>query len=249
MSPLTDENIIRIWETGYRQHPLDRALTILVIYEPGITREQLAGLPIASRDDRLLEVREQGFGTQIEALLQCPQCSEELEFSLSTKELRSRVNKQSLAYGGSENPLEISVDDMTIRLRLPDSRDLAAVVGYDHIQTARREIVKRCIIGVGSNGKSNASDGYPPGAIRAAEIKIAECQKQSEILLDIQCSSCGSKGQLMFDIVSFLWQEISMRAKKLLNDIHLLASAYGWTEADVLALSPGRRQFYLEAVS
>jgi hypothetical protein len=29
--------------------------------------------------------------------------------------------------------------------------------------------------------------------------------------------------------------------------VHALARSYGWTEADVLAISPTRRRFYLEA--
>jgi hypothetical protein len=28
--------------------------------------------------------------------------------------------------------------------------------------------------------------------------------------------------------------------------VHLLASAYGWSEGDILSMSPVRRQFYLE---
>ena len=35
----------------------------------------------------------------------------------------------------------------------------------------------------------------------------------------------------------------------LVHAVHALASAYGWTEADVLAVGPWRRQVYLQAVS
>jgi len=34
----------------------------------------------------------------------------------------------------------------------------------------------------------------------------------------------------------------------LLDDIHLLASAYGWTEDEVLRLSPMRREAYVRRV-
>jgi hypothetical protein len=33
-----------------------------------------------------------------------------------------------------------------------------------------------------------------------------------------------------------------------LRDVHELASAYGWRESEILALSPQRRQAYLELV-
>ena len=55
--------------------------------------------------------------------------------------------------------------------------------------------------------------------------------------------------QLTLDIVSFLWSEISSLAKRHLREVHTLAWAYGWSEADILAMSPARRQFYLESVS
>jgi hypothetical protein len=31
-----------------------------------------------------------------------------------------------------------------------------------------------------------------------------------------------------------------------LNDVHLLATSYGWRESDILAMSAVRRQFYIE---
>ena len=46
--------------------------------------------------------------------------------------------------------------------------------------------------------------------------------------------------------MSFLWTEIEAWAWRMLSDVHTLARAYGWGERDILALSPTRRQFYLE---
>jgi hypothetical protein len=36
------------------------------------------------------------------------------------------------------------------------------------------------------------------------------------------------------------------RARALLAEVHSLARAYGWTEPEILALSPQRRAAYLE---
>jgi hypothetical protein len=35
----------------------------------------------------------------------------------------------------------------------------------------------------------------------------------------------------------------------MLRDVHALATAYGWREADIVAMSPWRRQVYLDMVS
>ncbi len=51
-----------------------------------------------------------------------------------------------------------------------------------------------------------------------------------------------------FDIVSFLWNELNAWAIRTLREVHILASAYGWSETDILAMSPWRRQFYLEVL-
>jgi hypothetical protein len=53
----------------------------------------------------------------------------------------------------------------------------------------------------------------------------------------------------MFDIGAFLWEEIAAQARRLLREVHTLARAYGWREADILVMSAARRQAYLEMVS
>jgi len=47
----------------------------------------------------------------------------------------------------------------------------------------------------------------------------------------------------------FLWTEITSQARRLLHEVHLLATTYGWHEADILAMSAIRRQYYLEMVA
>jgi hypothetical protein len=39
-----------------------------------------------------------------------------------------------------------------------------------------------------------------------------------------------------------------VHARSLLAEVHSLARAYGWTESEILALSPQRRSTYLEMV-
>jgi hypothetical protein len=43
-----------------------------------------------------------------------------------------------------------------------------------------------------------------------------------------------------------LWQKVQLAAERLLLDIDTLARAYGWTESDVLRLSPVRRAAYVQ---
>ena len=52
----------------------------------------------------------------------------------------------------------------------------------------------------------------------------------------------------MLDIGSFVWAEIESRARRLLWEVHTLASAYGWSEAETLSLSAARRASYMRMV-
>ncbi len=78
---------------------------------------------------------------------------------------------------------------------------------------------------------------------------MAEQDPQAEILLDVACPACGHAWQTLLDIVDFVWREVSAGATRLLEEVHTLARAYHWREADILALSSRRRQAYLEMAS
>jgi hypothetical protein len=66
----------------------------------------------------------------------------------------------------------------------------------------------------------------------------------AEIEVKLDCPDCGFSWHSPFDIVSFLWSELDAWAKQMLREIHVLASHYGWSEGDIIALSPQRRQHY-----
>lgn len=84
--------------------------------------------------------------------------------------------------------------------------------------------------------------------LHAVEARMAELDPQGDIELDLACDACGHAWQTAFDVCAFFWEEIEARAKRLLQEVRLLASAYGWTERDVLALSDSRRAAYLKMV-
>jgi hypothetical protein len=64
----------------------------------------------------------------------------------------------------------------------------------------------------------------------------------------LRCPACKASQQVLFDIAAFFWSEIGACAKRLLREIHLLARAYCWREADILAMSAWRRECYLAMV-
>ena len=61
--------------------------------------------------------------------------------------------------------------------------------------------------------------------------------------------TCGVRREHARGALDVLWSETSHLAQRMLNDVHLLADAYGWPEASILAMSAQRRQFYIERVA
>ena len=53
---------------------------------------------------------------------------------------------------------------------------------------------------------------------------------------------------LPFDVAAFLDGEMGARAARLLDEVHLLALSYHWSEAEILALPSDRRQDYLKRI-
>ncbi len=81
--------------------------------------------------------------------------------------------------------------------------------------------------------------------VAAVEDRIAALDPQADIQLALSRPACGHRWQAAFDILSFLWTELGEWAARTLRDVHRLALAYGWSERDILALSPVRRRHYL----
>ena len=80
---------------------------------------------------------------------------------------------------------------------------------------------------------------------RMAE-RAAEADPRADIRLNLPCPECGTQTKAVLDIGSALCQELDAWARGILRDVYLLASSCGWSEAEVLAMSPLRRRYYLE---
>lgn len=241
--PLTaDAQLLEVWESGLVQHPVDRALTLLLAAEPGETRPNLAALPLSQVDGRLLRAYRQAIGPRLACRATCPACGEELEFGLETAGLET--------LGADEPPpaFTFSWEGYTVAFRLPTSLDLAASAGCAEEAEARRSLLSRCILSA-RHGVDEVDPGeLPEGLTTALEEHIGEFDPQAEWLLDLACAACGHAWQERLDIAGFIWAQVHARARRVLLEVHSLASAYGWSEGEILAMSPARRQAYREMI-
>lgn len=251
MRALSARQILDICEAGWHQHPLDRALTVLSV-ALGRAPGELASLTVGQRDALLLSAREATFGPALDGYADCAGCGQPLEFTLPVASARVAVPPEAGAPAH-----ELTADGVTIRFRLPDSRDLAAVTECADVRQARRLLVERCVLAVaGGDGAPTASAPSPadrsvPAALSPAVVSVLaermnELDPQAEVLLDLRCPACGHAGRPVLDIAEYFWAELAVQAKRLLREVHALAHAYAWRETDILAMSAWRRRCYLE---
>jgi hypothetical protein len=238
---LTPQQILMVWEAGFAQHSVERALTILLHASDGESESALAELPIGERDRRLLHVREQTFGRALDAYAECKACGERLEFGLTTDSVRFHADE----WASNER---LRVDDVELSLRPPDSNDLIALRSCSDMESARARLMGRCIIESVRDGRAIAASDLPANVVAFAAARMAELDPQVEVHIDLRCPACDASQQILFDIAAFFWSEIAACAKRLLREIHLLARAYCWRESDILAMSPWRRHCYLAMV-
>lgn len=211
-----------------------------------MTRKQLAELTIGQRDGSLLYLWEKTFDSVFKGYSECPNCRQQLEFDISPENIRMLPEA---ACSEERNPGELMDKNIRISFRLPSSIDLAAAADCKDVQMAQTLIIKRCVLDAGVNGKPVQVDELSAETIGKLITRMSESDPQAEILLDFQCPACSHKWQMLFDIVTFFWKEISRQTRRLLMDVHVLASSYGWREEDILSMSSVRRQSYLNMVT
>lgn len=88
-----------------------------------------------------------------------------------------------------------------------------------------------------------------PGFSEAAAQALQMADPTLGLSLAMTCPECGDTIDEPFDPAAFFWAEIEDMARALLRDVIALARALGWSERDILAMSPARRALYLAEVS
>ncbi|OLD64240.1 MAG: phage baseplate protein [Chloroflexi bacterium 13_1_20CM_50_12] len=226
------------------QHPVDRALTMLAAALPELPPEKLLALSIGQRDAYLLTIHERNFGGRFASFARCQECQEQLEFVLDVADMRVVQGSEI-----TDQVQEMTAEGVELHFRLPNSLDLAAISSYRDIAAARNQLVKRCVLQACQDSHDVAAEALPEAVLAAIASQMIELDPQADVQLDLTCPACGHGWPVIFDIVAFCWSEVCAAAKRLLQEVHILALAYGWREADILSMGAIRRQFYLEMVT
>jgi uncharacterized protein (UPF0212 family) len=249
MRALTASEELRIWEIGNRQTLAARSLMLLAAALPNSPAGDLARLPIGRRDTLLLSLRELMFGSRIDGIAACPKCEERLDLMFDVAEIRAETDSD-ISEIASQHVLKLNGFEVTFRP--PDSTDLEAIAGCPDADSGREKLLERCALqvvreGLGSEEALSVEE-LPATVVTALVKKLDDVDPQANVKLSLVCPACQHTWEAVFDIASFFWGEITDWAKRMLRQVHVLASSYGWSERDILEMSAERRTHYVQMI-
>lgn len=238
MRVLSPTALLAAWDEGASQLLPARAVTLLALAFPEKTAAEWAVASIGERDRRLLQLREELFGLRLEATAACPACGERLELGFGTRGIAIPSTP------AAEERLWLETSGYEVSYRLPTTADLMAAAAMED----PRELLRRCVERAWCGGTEVAPTLLPDDVASAVSAGVAQADPMAEVQIPLKCPTCSHEWSCVFDIVSFLWGEIEDWVQRIMHEVHILASAYGWSERDIVAMSPRRRRVYLNIV-
>ncbi len=237
---LTARDLLAVWEGGAGESLTQRALRLLSAARPDLSAAW-AQMPLGQRDAALLALRAELLGPRLLSVAVCAQCGEHLQLTLDTSTLAATPALDAA-------PQTLTVAPYVLRYRLLNSTDLLAAAQCDSVEAARAVLLERCLQAAECNQAAVPFAALPEDVVAALAAHMAQADPQADLQLEVCCPTCGHVSQAALDVMAYLWAEIDRWAHRLLGEVHILASAYGWSEADILALSAARRQAYLDLI-
>lgn len=238
---LSAQSVLHTWEQAQAMDPLRRSLALLRLGWPEVAPGDWGALPISARDARLFALFEALFGATLDTLVDCPDCGEALELSLRTADLRPEP-------AGEPAPPPLQCNGYELAYRLPCSDDLAALQATGDTHTAVQQLIERCVLQARRADLVVDAAELPPTVVERLQQDMALRDPGADIRIALSCPACGHRFARRFDIGDYLWEELDDWAERTLADVHTLACAYGWSEAQVLSLSADRRRRYIALV-
>lgn len=159
-----------------------------------------------------------------------PACGEAFEFELPLSALPDGAS--------GDDPMVVRLDaERSAALRRPTGDDLRR--WRDAAPASRDEAVRTMLSALVVGGEAGVGD----------EARLAEAMAAMDPLVafsvSCHCPVCGAPSEVGVDLEALALKRLEARQRALVLEVHRFASAYGWTEAEVLALPPKRRARYL----
>ncbi|KXU84623.1 hypothetical protein CR51_41480 [Caballeronia megalochromosomata] len=220
--------LLSAWETASAQLPGLRAGALVAALHDA----DAAAFDIGMREREALRVCAAIAGDMLDAEACCARCGERMDIALPLAALDATPDTRD----------EIEHDGWRIGLRVPHAQDVTFALESEDSETA---LFARCVRFASQNGCAMSPDAIPPALRERCEAQLDRLAPLANLALAVACPECGHADTVAFDAGEFAVERIGHWAEDELEAVARLCTLYPWSEAQVLAMSPWRRQFYL----
>lgn len=239
LAGLDGSDLLRAWEAMAAVDPMRRGAAVLDAVLTDLPAPAEA-LPVGSCDTLLLALRVGTFGAPLSGVTTCPVCETDIDLDIDAAQILASLPAVEAV---ELSPDPVTRGDCVVRYRPATVADLSACTGRPD---ASERILARCITSATVDGSPVDVDELPLDVLDAVADAIAAADQAADLRLRASCPSCGEEHSTRLDVTEFFGAEITAAATALLLEVDELATRYGWSEAQILALSPTRRRTYLE---
>lgn len=230
--------------------PVEAALALLdrlASFSNGDADEPRCGqFAVTDFEWTLLALRRALFGETVRSDFTCtaPGCGERVEMEFTLADYLSDVRPRRPAAVSAESGRSGWFRVSDAAFRLPTVEDQIAARRAEAVgegpagAVGARLLAARCI----------EVDALSRTVVGRVERAMASMAPEVSRPLDGQCPACGARLQVVFDVASFVLGEMRRAFASTAAEVDLIASAYHWSEAEILALSRPRRQSYAERI-
>jgi len=220
----------------------DRPALVTALLAAAAPAEDWWQAPVSRRIAALLDLALDSSGLRsLDLTLRCeqPDCGERFGIELP-KEAWAQDDDALL-------PVAVTTDagQPLMTLRRPTGADLRAcredamttLLDADPAAVAHALLKRLCLAGT-------PADGDAPRAAQA----LAEADPLVAFSVHCTCPECGTPDDHAIDLEAEALHQLALRQVALLDEVHRIASRYGWSEREIFEVPPARRRLYLQAM-
>lgn len=245
MRNFSERRLLELWEGSERKSPLYFSLLIICEFYPELSFEKVLQLPIGVRDILIFKIRKELLGDEMTGYTSCPQCGEKVEWKM-----------KYLDFGF---PFEPGIPDKIyhsfqkgryrITYRLPNSSDSFEMLKNRNNSDNYNYLISECIQEVILNKKAVQNAELPNDILEKVFEQMELKDEFANIRISVVCPACKNQWESIFDVVDYFWMEVNSLTNRILSEIGILAYSFGWSEKEILDLTPERRRTYIEMLN
>jgi hypothetical protein len=200
-----------------------------------VTLEAVRYLSVGDRQFLIRELAAHIHANSVWLNIACGRCAEKMDVSFRYADLPVKNAT------GTFPEFTLQLDKKTLRVRVPNGADQEAIAELSEAEQALHMLLQRIVRPV---GKGRALFNLDTTAAAAIENAVETVAPELGTTLVAPCPHCAAENHVTVDLYAF----VGKLCRELVADVHQIASAYHWTEQDILALPQQRRKHYLALI-